>query len=324
MSKLHQFATDLATRRLSPYYRELLTYVGQLECYDLAAELVNKLLRRPTNVSQVFRQTTKIGEQASELINKEPTPKEVEPSDLVYVQVDGSMLLTREEKWKEVKVGRMFFDSALYQLSPKRRWIKNSLYIAHLGSHEAFEMKMSRLVDPYYEKPEQLVFVTDGASWISSWINAEYPKATQILDFYHAMEHLGHFAKAHFKESLERDYWIEENRTRLKTQGVKCVMKVIKELHITKKQTKQERKMLLQYYRKNQYRMNYPEYLEKGYLIGSGAIEAAHRTLVQKRMKLSGQRWSKNGAQKMLNLRALHMSQRWDEVENLFRYGKAA
>lgn len=59
--------------------------------------------------------------------------------------------------------------------------------------------------------------------------------------------------------------------------------------------------------------MQYPKYLKQGLLIGSGAIEAAHRTISQKRLKQSGQRWTKNGAQNVLNFRVLNKNNRWNE-----------
>ena len=71
----------------------------------------------------------------------------------------------------------------------------------------------------------------------------------------------------------------------------------------------------------NQWRnLQYQAYIENGLFIGSGAIEAAHRTLVQCRLKLSGQRWSENGAQNMLNLRVAHMSNQWHKVLNLIQH----
>ena len=66
--------------------------------------------------------------------------------------------------------------------------------------------------------------------------------------------------------------------------------------------------------------MDYQQYKNIGVgLIGSGAIESAHRTVVQKRMKQSGQRWSNKGAQNMLNLRVLTMNQQWDKVVQLIK-----
>jgi hypothetical protein len=75
---------------------------------------------------------------------------------------------------------------------------------------------------------------------------------------------------------------------------------------------------LLSYLKANQDRMDYEYYQTLGCgIIGSGAVESAHRTVVQKRMKLSGQRWSKPGAGHMLNLRVIHMNRQWDKVIGL-------
>jgi hypothetical protein len=64
--------------------------------------------------------------------------------------------------------------------------------------------------------------------------------------------------------------------------------------------------------------MDYKKYRIIGAgLIGSGAIESAHRTVVQKRMKQSGQRWTRNRAQNMLRLRCTRLSGQWDKVINL-------
>ncbi|MCC5943873.1 MAG: ISKra4 family transposase, partial [Bernardetiaceae bacterium] len=75
---------------------------------------------------------------------------------------------------------------------------------------------------------------------------------------------------------------------------------------------------LKQYFKKNRYRMDYAQYLAKGWCIGSGAIESAHRTLIQERMKLSGQRWGTN-AQPLIKLRVAYASDKEHIVNQLFR-----
>jgi hypothetical protein len=65
---------------------------------------------------------------------------------------------------------------------------------------------------------------------------------------------------------------------------------------------------VLNYIKHNAYRKDYKAYLKAGLRIGSGAIESAHRTVVQSRMKGSGQHWSKRGAQHILNLRLTYKS----------------
>jgi hypothetical protein len=77
---------------------------------------------------------------------------------------------------------------------------------------------------------------------------------------------------------------------------------------------------LIDYYQGNKERMDYRKYKKIGVgIIGSGAIESAHRTVIQKRMKLSGQRWSKEGAQNMLHLRTCSMNKQWSKVIQLTR-----
>ncbi len=93
------------------------------------------------------------------------------------------------------------------------------------------------------------------------------------------------------------------------------------------KSSKKEAKKLIEYYQANINRMNYKEYMNIGCgIIGSGAIESAHRKVIQKRMKQSGQRWSKQGAQNMLNLRVVSCNQQWEKIVALTKteFKKAA
>jgi hypothetical protein len=78
-------------------------------------------------------------------------------------------------------------------------------------------------------------------------------------------------------------------------------------------------KEVIRYYENNIERMKYGSFLKKGYLIGSGAIESAHRNVIQQRLKLSGQRWSIDGAQRIANLRAYRKSNRWENVVGVIK-----
>ena len=86
---------------------------------------------------------------------------------------------------------------------------------------------------------------------------------------------------------------------------------MVRNIHSSKK----EARKLREYYLANIDRMDYKAYQQMGCaIIGSGAIESAHRKVIQKRMKQSGQRWSKNGAQHMLNLRVIKCNNQWDKI----------
>ena len=104
-------------------------------------------------------------------------PQIEKQGEIVYCMLDGSMIYTRIEDWKEVKLGRLFKSKALYSLSQSRNWIKDSIYVGHLGKHDEFIEKLSYYTDQY---DKHLVFVCDGATWIWNWIVANYPKAIQI------------------------------------------------------------------------------------------------------------------------------------------------
>ena len=123
----------------------------------------------------------------------------------------------------------------------------------------------------------------------------------------------------YFTDKKERQDWLKTNGELLKNKGGTALIEVIENLPQKTKTVEGEKVKLLNYYKNNEHRLNYPYYLEKGLLIGSGAIEAAHRTVSQKRLKLSGQRWSKQGAQNVLNLRVLKLSDKWKELQKILK-----
>lgn len=303
----------------SPYLQDLCLFLGQEETYDRGVLLLNKLARISADSMQIYRCVTSHSRAISTLLKEEQPCKVTQKLSKVYGMVDGSMILTRNQGWKEVKIGRVFEDTSVYNLHSSRNWLGHSEYMAHLGSHTEFEKKMSVITDKYADLEENFIFINDGAKWIWNWIESVYPKATQILDYYHAIEHLGNFARLYIKNKQMRTKWVEKNAELLKKQGVEPLITLLEELDISTKSIKKEKEKLLNYYTNNRNRMDYPTYLKKELLIGSGAVEAAHRTVSQKRLKLSGQRWTEKGAQNVLNLRVLNLSERWNEVQNILR-----
>jgi hypothetical protein len=224
----------------------------------------------------------------------------------MYLLMDGSMLLTRDKQqsWKEVKLCRMFYaDDRVENISKNRNQLNASRYVAHLGGHEAFLDKVLEIIPP----GSAPVFIADGAKWIWNWIEEYYPNSTQILDFYHCKEHLCYFAREYFPKG-ESDLWVEKCIERLKAEQVDVLLKEIETLPGKKTHLKKEKVKLLNYLKNNKKRINYGKFIREGLLIGSGAVESANRDVIQKRMKLSGQRWTLKGAQQMLNLRTCYKS----------------
>ncbi len=301
--------------------QELMTYAGQLDCYQQCNEILSKFLSVEVSVMQVHRVTDTYGElleQQAILDQQTEEVTAVKSDEALYAMVDGSMILTREEGWQEVKLGRLFSQSDCIEISAQRGWIKNSSYEAYLGSSKIFTRRFEQKLDPYSCLKEKLIFITDGALWIKNWIEDAYPEATQILDWYHACGHLYEFAGQYFEAEQPKQQWIEEQKRLLYESQIKEIISNLKALPVKKKTDPIAKDSLLQYYQTNKERMDYKRYRSMGAgLIGSGAIESAHRAVVQKRMKQSGQRWTKKRAQHMLALRCTRLSGKWNKVVNL-------
>lgn len=287
--------------------------------YSISKELLSMYLGIEINEMQLYRITDHYGESLTPLLDNtarlQPLPS---ANDVIYAMADGSMILTREEQWKEAKLGRIFTGKNCLQIEGKANQIAASQYVSHLGSCKDFTGKMDKVLDSYGQLNERLIFITDGAVWLRNWINDAYPRAISILDFYHAKEYLCEFAKDYFKDEGIRNNWINEQETRLLESQTQQIIDTVAALNA--KQVTPAAARIIDYYRSNINRMDYKYYVTIGKgIIGSGAIESAHRTVIQCRMKLSGQRWSKKGAANMLCLRTIKMNKQWDKVIHMIQ-----
>lgn len=302
--------------------QEKMTYVGQLDCYGRSNEILFQMLNVDVSAMQVHRVTDTNGALLEEQVMTEQAPAcmlSVKEGESVYAMVDGSMVLTREKSWAEVKLGRIFKATDCMESSPKHGWIRDSVYEAYLGNHRTFTRRFEQKLDYYIPLKEKLIFITDGAAWIKKWIEDAYPDATQVLDFYHACEHLCDFAKEYFDDEVQKNDWVDKQKSLLFDSGVQQVIANIELLPVKRRKAK-IRSELLHYYQTNKDRMDYRKYKKMGAgLIGSGPIESAHRTVIQKRMKQSGQRWTIRRAQNMLTLRCTDMSGNWNKLIELLK-----
>ena len=294
-------------------------YVGQMDCYENCSEVLEKLASVRVGTTQIYRLTDLYGKGVENIVNAERTLTPLKSNEVLYTQADGSMVLTREEGWKEVKVGRFFKSGDCIHADSKQGWISNSQYVAHLGSSKNFTATMDNLLESFGKPDNRLIFISDGATWIRNWIEDAFPKALSILDYYHACEHLHQFSSSFFKDKDAEQKWTSwQKELLLKSQ----VLEVVKNIQALAGNKNKDAEKLIAYYQDNEDRMDYQHYQQIGCgIIGSGAIESAHRTVIQKRMKLSGQRWSKRGAQNMLNLRVINKNQQWSKIIEMSKYG---
>lgn len=322
--------------------RDLLLYSGQEDNYEQACSHIKKYLRVDADDSQINRLCVHYGELLEALENEtqdleisiqERTAElleDLEQEEVVYAMFDGCMLPTRPHQvdgenigsWKEMKLGRIFREKDHLDLGTKPNIIRTSIYISHFGRHTDFTEKLEVVVDKLDYLNERLVFINDGATWIANFIKMNYPNATDILDFYHASEYLHEFSKVLFSKKVqheERLKWIDKQVLRLLNDKVENVIKDIEQMTLNGKTKIIAQQKIITYYKKNQKRMMYQTYRNRGLLIGSGPIESAHRFVLQKRMKQSGQKWTKKGGQAVANLRVCHLNNKWQTVVHLIQ-----
>jgi len=317
--------------------RDLMLYSGQEDNY-LASEVnIEKYLRVKADDSQINRLCDYYGglleeditSIESDVVEKSKVfAKQVDTDEVVYGMLDGTMLPTRPHKtaeeeigsWKEMKLGRIFREQDHLDLGNKPNIIRKSLYVSHFGKHDAFTDKLEPLVDLFEGMGDRLVFINDGAVWIENWIQSSFPRATDILDFYHASEYVHDFSKIIYPKKTklkERAEWVGQQTERLYNDEVYLVIAEIRNMVLSGKVKLEAQKKILTYYTNNKHRMYYKTYRDRGLLIGSGPIESAHRFVLQKRMKQSGQKWTKKGGQAVANLRVIHLNDQWDKVVSL-------
>lgn len=310
--------------QMSSLLQDLVAYAGQLNVYEKSNDILGRFLNIKISTMQVNKVTDYYGLNcAKEEALLQPSLNPLKPKEVLYVEADGSMLFTRDNGWKEVKVGRLFKSGDCIDPNGKQSCIRHSQYFGHLGDSKTFTSKMDTIIDNYKVLPQKLVFISDGAPWIKNWIEDSFPEAVSILDYFHALEHLYQFAEKVFSDKSESDKWTNQQKELLLESKVHDV---INNINIVGKESNAKAvNELIRYYESNKNRMDYKHYKTIGIgIIGSGAIESAHRTLVQNRMKLSGQRWSIKGAQHMINLKTVYLNEQWDKVTVLSKMKVAA
>jgi hypothetical protein len=196
--------------------------------------------------------------------------------------------------------------------------ITSSQYVAHLGNHNEFWDKMEVHIEAIPKK--RRVFLCDGASWIWNRVEDSHGESIQIVDFFHAKEHLSILVSPVFKNKEEqKKKWLSEQEQLLFEDNIEEIKNELKRLMKIHPSLKSSINREINYFSKHAHRMQYGTFRKSGLLIGSGPIESAHRKVVQQRLKLSGQRWTMTGLQTIVTLRAAYLSGEWDKVFSLIK-----
>lgn len=243
-----------------------------------------------------------------------PVPREVAAmSERMYFSPDGTTVHIGKE-WKEAKVGTVFTTGIPRRGEDPER--EHTRYVATMGDAEDLGKRMyveglKLGFDPEKTTP---VVVADGAHWIWNWAEASLPKErVEIIDFYHASEKLWEVKRAVFGEDNPKGIrWAETWKSKLYKGKVDACIRAMKRLKPKSKEGRECVRKAVGYYETNRKRMRYDKFRRQGYFIGSGVVESSCKRLVGARMKQAGMRWTREGAQAILQVRLAVLNNRWD------------
>lgn len=162
------------------------------------------------------------------------------------------------------------------------------------------------------DQAEVWIGLTDGGNGLEEFIGRNFPRdPVLILDFWHAADHLTELAKLlHPDDAEKRTALVTTWCHTMKHDGGEAIVEVLRAYPLPRKKAVQEAHAeVLSYLSSNLHRMDYPTYLANGWMIGSGAVESACKTVVGQRLKQAGMRWREYGTDAMCHLRALFKSE---------------
>ena len=261
------------------------------------------------------RVACRVGAQC-ETVDQSHLQEQLKPAtdaaEMLVIEVDGSMLPIRgAEAWKEAKVGVVY----RHDVEAQKPIEGSARYSAVLGTVQNFAPVLEEmLVAERIDDVPSVVWLGDGAP--HNWTLADQlaADALQILDWHHAVEHAVDCGKVLLgEESSWLPLWQQTAEDRLAAGDVDALIRELMDCIPALEPRRRDKAEaleaidgLVRYYRNNAARMKYRLFREYGYPIGSGAVESAHRHVLQARMKRAGQRWSMPSARRMARLRAAY------------------
>jgi len=292
---------------------------------ELAAELpyggTVRILERTTGL--VVEESTaewiaaEVGVRArarDELARQRAMAGEVEPRqapNCLYVSVDGAHAHI-DDAWHEVKVAVLRDEAGEY----KR-------YLAAREAAEQFgERVYAAAAEAGVEAASEVVVVGDGAEWIWNLAATHFPGATEVVDYWHACEHIHEVANACYGEGTKAARrWAERHKGRLWADGPGPLLRSLRGLRPGTTEGVEAVRLARGYFGRHRDRMRYHDFRRRGITIGSGPVEAACKVIVGQRLKGAGMRWTDAGADHILALRCLVKS---GDHQRLHEHSRAA
>jgi len=222
---------------------------------------------------------------------------------------------TDQAKTREAKVGCVFTQTHVNEKGHPVREEGSTSYVGAIETAAAFGRRIySEAVARGLDQAQRIVVLGDGAAWIWKIAEEHFPAAIEIVDLYHARQHLAELAKLVYGPLNPKSKpWSTARYQELDAGQVEKVMGAIWSLHSPDKKVQQHIDRERNYFQTNAERMRYAEFRHQGLFVGSGVVEAGCKTIVGFRLKQSGMQWTIRGANPIIALRCLGLSGRWEQ-----------
>ena len=339
-------ALDVKGTDLSPGVRRMQALVGQESPFDHGREQMKILAGLEVTTKSVERTAEAVGADIAEQEQREiaqavqlDLPVIVgEPIPILYVQMDGTGVPvvkkeTEGRKGKndgqpahtrEVKLGCVFTQTTWDEKGYAIRDRDSTTYTGAIETAEDFGKRLYREAwNRGWSRAEKKVVMGDGAEWIWNLAEQHFPGAVQIVDLYHARQHLWDLARKLSPNDPEsQKAWINAHQKRLLDKGkIEKLVAALRSIQSTHIEVQEKLRTEADYFERNAARMRYPKFRRQHLFVGSGVIEAGCKSIIGSRLKQSGMFWTVRGANSIIALRCCHLNGRF---ENYWEARRAA
>lgn len=323
---------DVEGTEMSPAVRRMMAVVGHQAPFDQGREQLKVLADLTV--------TTKAVERTAEAIGKDIAAGQDEavarslrgalplqfgpPIPILYVQMDGTGVPTvsaetegragkvegQPAHTREAKLGCVFTQTGVDEDGRPVRDEASTTYTGAIETAEAFGQRLyTEAWQRGWERAEKKVVMGDGANWIWNLAALHFPGALEIVDLYHARQHLWQLAAPLYPNDTARQKrWIMVQQDKLDHGKIERLVASLRSLCITSPQLAEKVRIEADYFEKNAHRMRYPDFRRQHLFVGSGVIEAGCKTVIGSRLKRSGMFWTVRGANAILALRCCRLS----------------
>jgi len=327
---------DVVGSSFSPGVRRMMARVGAKESFEQGRGDLEALAGVVVRTKQVERISVQLGQQVEAFCQREReaivsgkvTPL-VPPVPILYIAIDGTgvPVVPRETegrrgkdargkaKTREAKIGCLFTQTKQDDEGYPLRDENSTTYVGAIETAETFGWRIyAEAVRRGLRQAARVVVLGDGGPWIWGIAALHFPGTIEIVDLYHAREHLANLGKCIYGPTCrEAKQWAAARSEQLDQGDVEAVITSMKRLRPRQEHVQKEVRKAMDYFQTNKERMRYAQFRSQGLFVGSGVVEAGCKTIIGQRLKQSGMRWTVNHANAIIALRCSQLSGRWEE-----------